>query len=147
MRLSLLCCALTLQGSVQAATFSVDDSASVVQQPSVQLKWRERAPGARTSTLADATTRVNLVLNTRPWAGKQARVFMVLAPQPVRVTAVWTTRGTLSPGQVQSGSRTLVFAGILPASLQDQIDVTVTTDGRELGVAQRLRFSYEVEVN
>lgn len=133
--------------SAVAATFPVDDSASVVQQPSVQLKWRERAPGRRATTAADASTRVNLVLNTRPWAGKPAKIFMLLAPQAVRVTASWTTRGTLSPGQVQSGGRTLVFNGVVPASLQDLIEVTVTADGRELGTAQRLRFSYEIEVD
>jgi hypothetical protein len=145
----LLCIALLSPGAspAVAATFAVDDSASMVQQPSVQLKWRERAPGRRASTAADAVTRVNLILNTRPWAGKPAKIFMLLAPQSVRVTASWMTGGTLSPGQVQSGGRTLVFNGIAPASLQDLIEVRVTADGRELGIAQRLRFSYEIEVD
>lgn len=130
-----------------AATFVLDDSASVVQQPSVQIKWREAGPGRGASTLADASTRVNLVLNTHPWAGRAARVYMVLAPQPVRVTARWTTRGILLPGQLQSGARTLVFEGVVPATLQDLLEVMVSTDGRELGVAQRLRFTYEIELN
>ena len=143
----LVCVALVAPRVAGASSFALDDSASVVQQPSVQLKWRERGPAARASSLADATTRVNVVLNPRPWLGKQARVFMLLAPQAVRVTALWTTHGILLPGQVQSGGRTLVYEGLMPGSLQDLIEVTVTTDGRELGLPQRLRFSYEIEVN
>ena len=130
-----------------AATFAVDDSASVVSTPVSQLRWRATGTGAQREPAADASTQVRLVLNTQPWAGHRARIYMVLAPQPVRVAVRWATRGVLLPGSLQSGGRALVFDGTVPAVLQDQLDVTVTADGRELGTPQRLKFTYEIEPN
>ncbi len=131
--------------ALAAGVFPLDDSASVVMAPVSQLKWRTPGPGARRDAMADAATQVQLVLNTQPWLGKHARIYMLLAPQPVRVTVRWTTRGVLLPGTLQSGGRVLVFEGNVPLSLRERLDVIVSADGRELGAAQRLQFSYEIE--
>ena len=141
--LALLACA----GAALAAggTFGLDDSGSLVLNPAPQMRWRAPGPGAARDSMADASTQVQLVLNTQPWIGRRARIYMALAPQPVRVTVRWTTQGVLLPGTLQAGRRVLVFEGVVPASLRDRLDVTVSADGRELGAAQRMNFSYEIE--
>lgn len=132
--------------AVQAAVFPVDDSASVVQGAQQRMQWRHLGPGRAADNSADVVTSVQLVLNTQPWAGKQGRIFMVLPPQPVRVQVVWRTRGITLPGSMQSGERALIFEGRIPDAIRDRIDVRVSVDGRELSTAQRLNFSYEIEL-
>jgi hypothetical protein len=95
----------------------------------------------------DGRTRVSLSLNTRAWAGKHGRIYMLLAPQPVRFEVSWTTRGTLQPGRLEPGQRQLVFDGLVPGpTLTDTLELALSADGRELQAAQQMRFSYEIEV-
>jgi hypothetical protein len=130
-----------------AATYEIDDSASVVLSPVTPLHWRANGQGAARDSAADALTQVQLVLNTQPWAGRHGRVFMALAPQPVRVKVRWTTRGPMLAGSLQSGQRVLVYDGVLPASLRDFLELVVSADGRELNMPQRLNFSYQIDVD
>jgi hypothetical protein len=54
---------------------------------------------------------------------------------------------TLQAGQLISGQRSLVWAGIVrQPMLDDVMTVQVQTDGRFLSSAQQLRFYFEVEV-
>ena len=50
-----------------AATFPLDDSASMVLMPMSQLRWRATGAGAQLESAADAGTQMRLVLNTQPW--------------------------------------------------------------------------------
>ena len=52
---------------VSAATFPLDDSASMVLMPMSQLRWRATGAGAQLESAADAGTQMRLVLNTQPW--------------------------------------------------------------------------------
>ena len=133
--------------SLRAATYPIDDSASVVHRPLLDMQWRAPAPGAGASFAVDARTTVGLSLDTRRWAGRHGRVFMALAPQPVRCVLSWTTGGRLAAGRLEPGQRTLVYEGQLPAlPLTDTLVLHVTADGRELQAAQQLRIGYDVEV-
>jgi hypothetical protein len=133
--------------AAQAATYPLDDSATIVQGGPLAMRWRSTAPGPQSNAAVDAVTVVNLSLNTQPWAGKRGRVYMRIAPQPVRFQVQWTTRGRLNGGRMESGQRVLIYDGVVPGpSLTDTLEVTVSADGRALVSAQQLRFSYEIEV-
>ncbi|HEY6356516.1 MAG TPA: hypothetical protein VIY30_18690 [Burkholderiaceae bacterium] len=137
-----------LAGSpTHAAVYALDDSATIVHGGIVAMQWRSATPGPRATPSVDGRTLVSLALNTQRWAGKRGRIYMALAPQPVRCEVRWTTRGMTLPGRIEPGQRVLVFEGIVPGpTLNDTLEVSVSADGRELQLAQRLRFSYEIEV-
>jgi hypothetical protein len=93
-------------------------------------------------------TRVQVKLDTRAWVGKQVRLYMALPAQAGgAVQASWQALGPLLSGQLSSGQRGLVWSGIVPtAMLEDVLTVTIQTDGRLLSSAQLLRFYFEVDV-
>ena len=143
--------ALTLLAALSswagAATFLVDDSQSQVLQPNLPLQWRSFTPAAGDHQVQGAT-RVQVRLDTRAWVGKQASIYMALPPQPGNVIqAQWQTLGTMVNGQLNSGQRALVWSGVVPAALlEDVLTVTVQTDGRLLSAPQRLRFYFEIDL-
>jgi hypothetical protein len=129
------------------ATFIVDDSASQVLEPNIGLGWRSLAPAQGDHTV-QGQTRVRVRLDTRAWQGQSAKIYMALPPQPsAAVQASWQAQGPLQAGQLRSGSRGLVWAGVVPgALLEDTLTVTVQTDGRFLSTPQALRFYFEIEL-
>jgi hypothetical protein len=131
----------------QAGTFLVDDSASQVMEPNVGLRWRSLAPTQGDHSV-QGQTRVRVRLDTRAWQGKTAKIYMALPAQPsASVQAQWEALGPLQAGQLRSGSRGLVWAGVVPATLlEDTLTVTVQTDGRFLNTSQALRFYFEIEL-
>ena len=149
MRALLIALSLVLMSPLANAVsvFPLDDSATVVQGGSLPMRWRADSAGPRAGTAVDGRTIVDLVLDTRAWIGKPARVYMRLAPGPVRFVVQWTTTGRLMAGRIEPGQRVLVYDGtIAGASLTDRFEVAVTADGRDYAIPQRLRFTYEIEV-
>lgn len=134
-------------GAARPATFTVDDSASVVEAP-VAMRWRADQGGARDSAAVDGAARVSLVLNLAPWVGQRARLYMALPPQPVAsVTVRWRGHGVLRDGVLRGGQRVLVYEGpIEAATLRERLDVAVSADGRELAQPQRLQFTFEIDL-
>ena len=52
------------------------------------------------------------------------------------------------PGKLQSGERTLVYAGpIRTTVLEDNFTVRVVADGRRVNATQRLQFHFEIDVD
>jgi hypothetical protein len=145
--LLLLITFVVLLSPAAAATFMVDDSQSAVLNPSLALQWRTIAPSAG-DHIVQGHTRVQIKLDVRPWAGKSAHIYMTLPAQPNGVVnATWQAEGPLLSGQLSSGSRGLVWAGVVPAAvLDDVMAVTIQTDGRLLNAAQQLRFNFEIDV-
>jgi hypothetical protein len=130
-----------------AATYSLDDSASVVQRRMLDMQWRSVSPAGRGSNTVDGRTLVSLSLDTRRWAGRHGRVWMGLAPQPLACVLSWTTGGRLAAGRLEPGQRTAVYDALVPvAPLTDTLVLLVSADGRELQAAQQLHISYELEV-
>jgi hypothetical protein len=131
-----------------AATYPIDDSASLPGEAQVQMRWRTFGPSRRSADFVDGATVVTLRLNTARWVHHVGRIYMVLPAQPQGpVTVEWATQGRLLPGSLQSGDRTLVYAGPINAPmLEDTIRVQVHTDGRRLVSAQRLQFHFEIDV-
>ena len=144
--------AILLPGAIPAvraaSTVRVDDSGTIVNQPVVAMRWRKPVPSRAQDNNVDAEVRVALRLNMAPFLNQQVRLFMGLAPVNADpVVASWRTQGRLLPGTVRSGGRTLIFNGIVTgARMEETIDVTLTTDGRNLAGTHTLQFYFEVDL-
>ena len=137
--------------SAQAATYRVDDSASQVLRPSVNMQWDDPIGPMRAQPSSGVTGKVTVLvrLDVRQWKGKAGRIYMKLPTPPTGpVTATWSSRGQLLPGVLRSGDRTLVFNGMVPSDmLEDTIHLTIRADGNQLVRTERLEFSFEIDVD
>ena len=149
MRIPALALAAMLAASAQAATFRVDDSLSLPSETTTTMKWRSLAPNRVVGNAVEGTNIVTVRLNFAPWLNRTGKVYMALPEQPIGpVTADWTTQGKLLPGTLQSGNRTLVFAGPIRTSLlEDTIVLRLTADGQRLRAPQRLQFYFEIDLD
>jgi hypothetical protein len=133
-----------------AATYRVDDSATIPHEASATLRWRQFAPGRRSvDNAVEGGTTVQVRLNLAPWLKRNGRIFLVLPEQPLgRVTTHWTTQGRLLPGQLVSGQRALVYAGpIVSPMLDETLALRIETDGTRLSSTHRLNFHFEIDVD
>jgi hypothetical protein len=133
--------------TLMAATVILDDSQSQVIQAQLPMQWRSISP-SRGDHQVIGSTRVQVRLNTQAWIGQTGRIFMALPAQPsAPVQAQWQTQGMLLPGQLQSGSRTQIWAGkITQPLMEDVMTVIIHTDGRHLQTQQLLRFHFELDL-
>lgn len=140
---------LLMAGAAQANPHRLDDTGSHAVPPNVQMQWRPLAVGGRTEPGMEAWVRVNLRIDTRAWAGRSGRVYMVLPrDEASSVEAVWTTQGRLLPGRLTSGERALVYAGTLPGSaLEDQIHVRLRAGADWRSNSRRLNFHFELDAD
>ena len=150
-RLDALLAALMLSGlacTAEAATFRVDDSASLPGEAVTRMRWRTPGPSRQAGDIVDGAAVVTLRLNTAPFINRSGRIYMVLPAQPVGTISVdWTTQGRMLPGMLVSGNRALVYAGpIRGAMLEDTITLSIHADGKRLVSAQRLQFHFEIDV-
>ena len=130
-----------------AATSRVDDSGTIVSQAVVPMRWRQLVPGRGADHTVEASLRVAVRLNLARWLNQPVRVYMALAPLPGEpVQASWRTQGRLLPGTLRSGARTLIYDGVArSASLEETLELTLSTDGRALVSQQSLQFYFEVD--
>jgi hypothetical protein len=141
--------AAAFAAGAHAATFRVDDSLSLPSETNTTMKWRSLAPNRVAGNAVEGTNIVTVRLNLAPWLNRTGKVYMALPEQPIGpVTADWTTQGKLLPGTLQSGNRTLVFAGPIRTSLlEDTIVLRLTADGQRLRAPQRLQFYFEIDLD
>ncbi len=139
----------TLALQAGAATFRIDDSASLPNESSTPMKWKSLAPGRNAGNLVEGASVITVRLNVAPWANRAGKIYMTLPPVPLgEVTADWTTQGTLLPGHLVSGNRTLVYSGPIRSKfIEDTIVLTLQADGRRLTSAQRLQFQFEIDID
>ncbi|MCW5591188.1 MAG: hypothetical protein KIS74_03730 [Burkholderiales bacterium] len=138
---------LALAPACLAETFRLEDPASQVFPPNAHWEW---APGSLRTGIntVHMNLRVEVRIDTRAWAGRQGRIYMVLpvdAGGPV--TAEWTTQGRLLGGRLVSGERALVYSGAIPGpALEDTLRVHLATDARQMTTeTQRLAFHFELD--
>ncbi len=136
-------------GGAGAATFRVDDSASVPAESNVRLKWRDLVPGRRPDNTLEGAVGVAIRLNLVPWINRTGRLFLVLPEQPIGVVrAKWTTQGRLLPGQLISGQRRLVYTGpITTPLLEETLALEIEADGDRLPNSHRLNFHFEIDID
>lgn len=145
-RLLLLWAALAALPVSASAAVRVDDTGTVVSTPVLPMRWRQLVPGRGADHSVEAQVRIAVRLNLARWLNQPVRLYMVLAPGEVAVTASWRTQGRLLPGSLRSGSRALVYAGhVSVAMLEETIDLALSTDGRNLEAPQALQFSFELD--
>lgn len=135
---------------VRAATYIVDDSSTLPFETQVPGRWRNTIGANRQmSNEIEGGATVNIRLNLAPWQNRNGRIYLALPQQPIGVVNVeWSTQGRLLPGKLQSGERTLVYAGPIRASfLEDTFSVRVVADGRRVVSTQRLQFHFEIDVD
>ena len=132
-----------------AATFRVDDSASLPNEANTPMQWKSLAPNRAVGNAIEGTMVVQVRLNTAPWINKTGKIYMALPEQPIgTVTADWSTQGRLLPGSLVSGRRTLVYSGPIRTSLlEDTIALRISADGRRVVSPQRLQFYFEIDVD
>jgi hypothetical protein len=132
-----------------AATFRVDDSATLPNEANTAMNWRSLAPSRAVGNAVDGTSVFTIRLNTAPWLNRVGKIYMALPEQPIgTVTAEWSTQGRLLPGELISGRRTLVYSGpIRTPLLEDTIALRISADGRRLVYPQRLQFYFEIDVD
>ena len=149
MKIPALVLAAAFAAGAHAATFRVDDSLSLPSETNTTMKWRSLAPNRVAGNAVEGTNIVTVRLNLAPWLNRTGKVYMALPEQPIGpVTADWTTQGKLLPGTLQSGNRTLVFAGPIRTSLlEDTIVLRLTADGQRLRAPQRLQFYFEIDLD
>jgi hypothetical protein len=150
LRLAALALLLAIVTPASAATYIVDDSSTIPYESNVATRWRDSAGGGRQmSNEIEGAATITLRLNVQPWMNRNGRIYLALPQQPIGVVNVeWATQGRLLPGKLQSGERTLVFAGpIRTPVLEDTFAVRVVADGRRVIAAQRLKFHFEIDVD
>ncbi len=129
-----------------AGPVRLDDSLTHTVPPNVQMQWRPMQASAGPAGSMEAWLRVNVRVDTAAWAGQSGRVYMVLARDGTSVVeASWTSQGRLLAGRVLSGERTLVYAGALPAALNDQLAVRLRASPDWDRPVRRLNFHFELE--
>ena len=68
--------------------------------------------------------------------------------QASTIEAQWTTDGRLLAGQLRSGERTLVWAGLIQGdTLSDQMVVRLRSGPDWQGQNRRLNFSFELDLD
>lgn len=131
-----------------ARTFPIDDSGTQALQPDVAMRWKNAAPShAPGSNLMTGVMTVRLHLNVMPWLHRQGRIYLVLpaqAPGPMKLS--WTTQGRLLPGQLISGNRTLVYAGLIGSRfLEDVLSLQFTVDASLMGHRVPVDIHFEMD--
>ena len=147
--LCLLALAVLAFDAGAAATYRVDDGASVPYEANVLLRWRELVPSRANDNTIEGTLVVAVRLNLAQWVNRNARLFLVL-PQldttSVRVT--WTTQGRLLPGTIAPGNRVLVYSGpITTPLLEEALTLKIEADGTRLPDTRRLNFHFEIDLD
>jgi hypothetical protein len=130
-----------------ARTTVIDDSATLPYNAALALHWQQLEPRGHAKNLMVGTLELRVRLNVTPWLKRTGRIYLVLpAQQPGAMTASWTTRGRLLPGQLTAGSRTLVYAGpITTPFIEDVVQLTLTVDGRRMDQAYSVNFRFEMD--
>ena len=132
-----------------AATYRIDDSASIPRESTALLGWQSAVPSRGGDDTLHGTIGVALRLDVGPWHSRAGRIYLVLPEQTTPgVRLAWRTQGRLLPGQATPGQRVLVFEGpIATPYLEERLELDIEASGRELRATQPLNFHFEIDVD
>ena len=134
--------------ATQAKSIVIDDSASQAIEPSVSMHWKTAAPSRSAgSDLMVGTTTIRVRMNLTPWLRHSGRIYLSLPAQPPGpISLTWVTQGRLLPGQLQSGSRVLVYAGPITSSfMEDTLTFQFTVAGSLIRGAVPVSYHFEMD--
>src|SRR5262245_38670498 len=139
---------LTASGT-RAATYRVDDSSSLPQEPTAELRWREAVPSRKGDDTLEGSIGVMLRLNVGPWMNRVGRLYLVLPEQPAPLVSLsWRTQGRLLPGQARPGQRALVYEGPLSTPwIEERFDFGIEARGSRFDGMQPLNVYFEFHVD
>jgi hypothetical protein len=132
-----------------AATYRLDDSASLPRESTAMLGWRSPVPSRIGDDTLQGTVGVALRLDVGAWRNRTGRIYLVLPEQAIPgVRLNWRTHGRLLPGQARPGQRVLVFEGPISSPyLEDGLELDIEASGRELVATQPLNFYFEIDLD
>jgi hypothetical protein len=147
--LAVLCAAAFTAQPSAAATYRVDDHATLPIESTALLRWRQTAPSlARDDTLEGATA-VAVRLDLSRWLDRDASLYLVFPEQgTAALRASWTTQGRLLPGEISPGHRVLVYRGrVTGPVIEETLTLRIVADGNRLAGVQRLNFHFEIDTD
>jgi hypothetical protein len=132
-----------------AATYRVDDSASIPRESTALLGWRSVVPSRGGNDPLQGTIGVALRLDLGAWQRRAGRIYLVLPEQAIPgMRLAWRTQGRLLAGQAKPGQRVLVFEGsIANPYLEDRLELDIEVNGQAILAAQPLNFHFEIDVD
>jgi hypothetical protein len=132
-----------------AATFRVDDSASLPREGSAVLAWRDKVPTRDGNDALEGTTSILFRLDVAAWMNRTARLYLVLPQQAAPITRLqWRTQGRLQPGQALPGQRVLVYQGPIQSPLlEERLDLVIEASGTRLQGMQSLNLFFEIDLD
>lgn len=147
--LALLLAGTTAAMPAAAATYRVDDSATLPVESTALLRWRQAAPSRDRDDTLEGATAVAVRLNLAPWLQQAARLYLVLPAQGTAAVRVsWLTQGRLLPGEISPGERVLVYQGPIESPfLEETLTLRFEADGSRLPGTERLRFHFEIDTD
>jgi hypothetical protein len=134
--------------AAHARSIVIDDSGSQALEPSVSMRWKAAAPSrASGGNPMVGTTTIRVRINVMPWLRHSGRIYLSLpAQQPGPIGLSWITQGRFLPGQLQSGSRVLVYAGpIATAFMEDTLTFQFTVDGALMNRSVPVTYHFEMD--
>ena len=147
--LALLLASMAAVLPAAAATYRVDDSATLPVESTALLRWRQAAPSRTRDDTLEGATAVAVRLNLAPWLEQSARLYLVLPAQGTAAVRVsWLTQGRLLPGEISPGERVLIYQGpIASPFLEETLTLRIEADGSRLPGTERLRFHFEIDTD
>lgn len=143
----LLLMTLVVAIPADAKTTVIDDSGTLPYDAPLLLHWQQLSPRRPVNNRMTGTLTLRVKLNVTPWLRRPGRIYLVLpAQQPGAMSASWSTQGRLLAGRVSSGTRSLVYSGLLTTPfIEDVLQLTLEVDGTQMRQLYRVNFRFEMD--
>ena len=130
-----------------ARTTVVDDSGTLPYNAPLLLHWQQLSPRRPVNNRMTGTLTLRVKLNVAPWLRRPGRIYLVLpAQQPGAMSATWSTQGRLLAGRVSSGTRSLVYSGLITTPfIEDVLQLTLEVDGTQMRQLYHVNFRFEMD--
>lgn len=131
----------------EARTALIDDSGTLPYDAPLVLRWQQLSPRPPVNNRMTGTLTVRVKLNVAPWLKRPGRIYLVLpAQQPGGINASWSTQGRLLPGRLSSGTRSLVYSGLITTPfIEDVLQLTLDVDGTQMRQLYHVNFKFEMD--
>ena len=138
---------LVAAAPTDAKTTVIDDSGTLPYDAPLVLHWQQLSPRRPVNNRMSGTLTVRVKLNVARWLRRTGRIYLMLpAQQPGAMNASWSTQGRLLPGRLSSGSRSLVYSGLITTPfIEDVLQLTLEVDGTQMRQLYHVNFRFEMD--
>ena len=143
----LLLTVLVVAVPADAKTTVIDDSGTLPYDAPLVLHWQQLSPRRPVNNRMTGTLTVRVKLNVAPWLRRPGRIYLVLpTQQPGAMNASWSTQGRLLAGRLSSGTRALVYSGLITTPfIEDVLQLTLEVDGTQMRQLYHVNFRFEMD--